>query len=244
MYWGKTINKEKCDIILLFFGFLVIFIEMKRSFDELKSEDKLIKQEIKEREEKRQRLNDEMDEAYPGKRLKDYNAKINAKIAKDDRKTLDETLPVALKQILLDDAARTSWPEMGSLVSMTVEPDKDRVNDLQYTYVVRVYLTYERGCRRKFIGVIYPTTGRTYPPTCWEEDGEEEAFKTDPWKWAMNQHEGDPVNALFELLVHGVMALEGTDDELKQEDQNQEDVLPRVWSKVYPQEKATKEEED
>jgi hypothetical protein len=210
---------------------------MKRSFEDFKVEYKQLKEEIKEREQKRQRLQDEVDEQYPGVRQAERIAKAEMRQAVAARKELDKTLPEPLKKILMDDLAREKWPELGGLVGMTVEPDKEPVNDLLDTYVVRVYLTYERSCRRKFVGVIYPATGLTYPPTWWEQDFDTARFKGYPWKWALERCEGDPVIALFSLITYGVMALEGTDEELKYDEIPSNEALRRMWAKVYPEKK-------
>jgi hypothetical protein len=214
----------------------------KRSYDEFRSDYKQLKREINEREEKRQRLQEEMDEAYPRKRQEAMIAKAKAKEVRENREVLEKTLPEPLKQVLLNSAARAAWPDLGSLVAMTVEPDVDPVSDHRSTDVVRVYLTFERGSHRTFLGVIYPRTGFSYPSNNWEENTEDETlFKPDPWTWALKRQDGDPVHALFELIVHGVMALVGTDDALKLEDVLELDALHRMWAQVYP---AAKKEEE
>lgn len=211
----------------------------KRTYDDLTKEHDALDDEINVISKRQRILYDEIrTRPEEDARINGVAAKTKADMRAADRAILLDTLPPALSAVLMDNAARTAWPELGSLTSIYIDVGIMNVRRLMSADVVRVNLRFEKDT--PFEGAIFTETGDTVPNSVIrklddddDDDGTEAAiFKSDPWKWALRWN-NDPTWALCALIMRGIMELDGTDDEIRC-DEDQVAAQRKVWARIYP----------
>jgi len=216
----------------------------KRTYDELRQELAQQDEEINILHKKQRKLTKEL-ATYPEeqKRIDDILAKERADDRAYKRSIIDKTLPSKIAVALLDEPGRKSFPDYGSLVSISVDRTLIEIDRLSKADAVEVLIQFEKGSH--FHGVIFPETRTTIPSDLCgldayddldsdESDAEDNEFYTtlDRWERALKYHDNNPVIALFALLARGVIELDGTDKEIIEND-SQLETLNKIWTRVY-----------